>query len=123
MLFLFVSTLSGCQHDPIIIPRVEHQEYNTIPNITTPHQHILSAWYHTHRKEWDLANQCFQRAAEQTPTDPWIYIHWGNAAQKLNHTSTASQKWQEAFQLILPSEMEKRRELKQKIEENGDFLE
>ena len=122
MLFLFVSTLFGCQRDPIVIPRVEHQKYNTIPDIKTPHQHVLKAWYHVHRKEWSAANQWFQSAAEQTPTDPWIYIHWGNAAQKLNHTSIASQKWHEAFGLILPSEVEKRRELKQKIEENGDFL-
>ena len=123
MLWMLVLTLVGCPHEPIAIPQVEHQKYNTIPDFKTPHQHILKAWYHIHRKEWGLANQWFQQAADQTPTDPWIYIHWGNAAQKLNHTSTASQKWQEAFNLMLPSDVERRRELKQKIEENGDFLE
>ena len=124
MLVLFLFLFYGCKHDPIpiSIPTVEYQTINTVPETNIPRNTILKAWYHTHRKEWTQANLWFQKAAEQTPNDPWIYIHWGDAAQKLQQTELASQKWNMAFERILPSAVAKRRELKQKIEENGDFL-
>ena len=125
MSVVLLGLLYGCKHDPIPIPipTVEHQAIHTIPETKTPRNTILKAWYHTHRKEWEQANLWFQQAVDQAPNDPWIYIHWGDAAQKLNHTDLASQKWKMAFTLILPSAVAQRRALKQKIEENGDFLE
>jgi|GEM_PF-6377573 len=121
-MMFWLSLFWACKKDPIVVPDVIHDTLNTTSTPKQPHKEILTAWYYTHKGSWPQAQRFFQLAADKSPADPWIYIHWGDAANKVNQTAIATTKWQQAFDLLLASDVDLKRKLKHKIEGNGDFL-
>ena len=77
---------------------------------------VLTAWYHTHRKEWNEAERLFAKAVETHPHDVWLYIHWGDAAYRMGEWNTASKVWTQALEELLPSDIETKLHIIERLE-------
>ena len=58
---------------------------------------VLRAMLHAEAKNWEDCNSHFALAARRRPNDPYLYMHWGDAALKLGQHQTAVKRYKEAL--------------------------
>ena len=90
------------------------QENRTRAN-TKQRYHILRAWHFSHRKQWKEARQSFEEAAKYAPNDPWIYVHWGDAARMLNKEEETVEAWSTALSLFSMKQTKERTLIHQRL--------
>jgi len=59
--------------------------------------HILRAMLHAEEANWKECNTHFELAAKRRPYDPYLHMHWGNAALKLGQNREAIHRYKEAL--------------------------
>ena len=59
--------------------------------------HILRAMLHDHENNWDAANTHFEFASKIKPRDPFIFMHWGNAALRQGKNKIAIARYEDAL--------------------------
>ena len=52
-----------------------------------------------HNEDVKEARQSFEEAAKYAPNDPWIYVHWGDAARTLDKKEETVEAWSTALSL------------------------
>ena len=78
---------------------------------------IMMAWYHTHKREWNKAEDFFAQAHESHPEDPWIFVSWGDAAHHASQVERAIWAWEQALHNISASDVDVRAELYQRLDQ------
>ena len=76
---------------------------------------VLRAWHHSHNHKWEAARLSFGEAAKHAPNDPWLYVHWGDAAMKLGKKDEAVDAWSKALSLFGVRQTEERALVHQKL--------
>ncbi|MEC7985533.1 MAG: hypothetical protein VX278_10255 [Myxococcota bacterium] len=82
---------------------------------TRQRYHVLRAWHASHQNRWDIAQIHFQKAVQYAPSDPWIYVHWGDAAKMLNQESDAVNAWSKALSLFGVKQTQERTLIHQRL--------
>ena len=123
---MIILLLMGCARKPIPLPPPPKpvQLTTTTTDYTKSRTHILKGWYHAHRNEWELSRQSFLLAIEADAQSPWAYIELGNAEFTYGHMDEARTAWRHARDLVLPTQVELRTLLSNKIEraESNSFI-
>ena len=98
MLKLMMAMFAGCVSPGTTIKR---------PVVPRPRQtksiaddvlyHVIRAQLHAEDSNWNDCNTHFTMAAKRRPRDPFLYMHWGNAARQLGQTQVALVKYKEAL--------------------------
>ena len=113
----FLLLLWSCTPKPITIPPPPPPPKNRpIINKAPQRSLIMLAWYHTHQGQWTQAEESFQKAHQLSPTDPWIFLSWGDAAEEVNNGERAVWAWNQALSYTSVKDIEIRTLLYQKID-------
>ena len=78
--------------------------------------HVLRAMLHARDHDWEKCNMQYKQAARQRPRDPYLYMHWGNAALQLNQKEDAILRYQEALDRFGKHRPDLRAKIESKIE-------
>ena len=78
---------------------------------------IMMAWYHTHKREWEKAENFFSQAQKTNPEDPWIFVSWGDAAHHISQVERAIWAWKQALDKTAASDIEVRANLYRKLDQ------
>ncbi len=108
----------SCAREPIPLPPPPKpvQLTTTTSDHTQSRTHILKGWYHAHKNEWNQSRQSFLSAIMVDPESPWAYIELGNAEFEYGHIEEARAAWRSAKERVLPTQIELRTLLNNKIE-------
>ena len=98
MLNVLFVLISGCLNPGSAISR---------PNVPTPtmtssvsddvQYHVLRAMMYAEDGNWIACNTHFEFAAKRRPHDPYLHLHWGDAALKLGQYKSAVRRYREAL--------------------------
>ena len=98
MLSMIVWLWFGCFNPGSAIKRPTVKPVPTGQKVTDDVQyHMLRAMLHTHQHDWLAANTHFEMAAKMRPRDPFIFMHWGNAALQMGETQFAVDCYRDAL--------------------------
>ena len=115
--FLFCSL--GCAPKYLVVPPPPKPIERSTPNHKSAQKKVLKAWYHTHRNEWETASLFFERAIQDEPDNPWTFVHLGDAAMRSGQEVIAHEAWETALSLLLPSDIQLRIKIRQRLEKGG----